>query len=219
MFNKSLNYDSSAHLQKEIAFDLASLAKEEISHAKLILDLGCGTGFVSKAVKSIKSFAEVDGVDISTSQLLHAKPFYNELWQCDITTFQPSKKYDIILSSMCLQWIENKDKIISQYSPLFFTLPTPNSLQEIEECFKKINKPSPILEFKMPSYLKPFANKIYKQEFESLLQALKYFNYIGAVSGGDINFKISHNEMKDMEKYFGKVITWEIAFFKSRKNV
>ena len=213
MFDKSLNYDSSAYVQKEIAFDLAKAAEVQISASKLILDLGCGTGFVSKAIKSINSCAVIEGVDISPFQLLQAKPFYNKLWQGDITTFEASKKYDIILSSMCLQWIKDKNDVIAKYSPFFFTLPTPNSLHEIKECFKQINKPSPILEFEMPSCLQPFKKKIYKQKFNTLLKALKYFNHIGAVKNKENQIKISHNEIKDMEKYFTKIVTWEIAFF------
>lgn len=217
MFNKSINYNLNACLQKEIAFDLAKSIQREISHAKLILDLGCGTGFVSRAVQSINPTSKIDGVDISPPQLLQAKPFYNELWQEDISTFQPSKKYDIILSSMCLQWIKNKNYIIEKYShfPFFFTLPTQNSLQEITECFQKINQPSPILKFEVPFKLQPFDKKVYKQKFSNLLEALKHFNHIGAVIKKD-GFKISHNHIKEMEKYFNQTLTWEIAFFKNK---
>lgn len=213
MFNKSINYNLSACLQKEIAFDLAEALESKISSAKLILDLGCGTGFVSQAIKSINPFATIDGVDISSFQLEQAKPFYKELWQEDISTFKPSKRYDIILSSMCLQWIKNKNDVIAKYSPFFFALPTENSLQEITECFKKINQPSPVLKFELPFNLQPFNKKIYKQKFNTFLEALKHFNHIGAVIKKDNSFKMSHNQIKEMEKYFNKTLTWEIAFF------
>lgn len=220
MFNKSLNYNTHALLQKQIAFDLVQIAKTEILNAKCVLDLGCGTGFIAKEAKLLNPFVLIEGVDASPEMLTQAKPLYNNLWLADITKFKPNKIYDCVLSSMCLQWIENKNDVILKYqnTPFFFAIPTINSLTEIKSCFEKINKPSPILDFKTPLNLKPCAIKIYKQEFKSLLSALQSFNFIGA-KNTKIEYSITHNEIKKMEDYFSKITTWEIAYYKVENSL
>ncbi|MDD5688123.1 MAG: class I SAM-dependent methyltransferase [Elusimicrobia bacterium] len=80
-----------------------------------VVDLGCGTGNITKALLKRYPNANVTCVDIAKSMLEMAKnklkKYKNvKYWCVDITKFDYSPKYDVIISSLVLHHIEEKDK-------------------------------------------------------------------------------------------------------------
>lgn len=157
----------------------------------------------------------IDGVDLSEDMLSMAKPFYNNLFLEDIKTFTPAQKYDLTLSSMCLQWLgKDIELIIEKFKEgFYFAIPMPESLIEISTCFKKEGLKTPIIEFIEPKYIKPDLIKIYTEPCQSLISALKSFNEIGAKNPNTSS--LTHNQLKILERNFKKQITWKIGFFKA----
>ena len=159
--------------------------------------------------------SKIDGVDISKAMLSVAKPFYNNLFLEDIKTFTPAQKYDLTLSSMCLQWLgEDIEPVIKKFKGgFYFAIPLAESLVEISSCFTIEGLKSPVIEFIEPKSIKPDLIKIYKEPCKSLISALKSFNEIGAKN---LNTSpLTHNQLKILEKNFQKEITWKIGFFKA----
>ena len=80
-----------------------------------ILDLGCGTGNLSKRLIRAFPFSRITCVDMAENMLamarLKLKTNRNvSFWQGDIREFGFKQKYDVIVASMVLHHIEGKDK-------------------------------------------------------------------------------------------------------------
>ena len=78
------------------------------SGAPAILDLGCGTGLLGKALKDVVQFERLDGIDISPRMIAVAKKtgVYDGLMLGDIEKVlaQPGPGYDAILASDALNY-------------------------------------------------------------------------------------------------------------------
>lgn len=216
MFQDPKKYNDNAKLQQLIAKQLVELSKENIKRASTMLDIGCGTGFVGIEALKINPNLEITGIDISREMCLESKKHYRSVIEGDIKTFLPDKPYDIILSSMCFQWITDEIPLFSIKENLFFAVPIHGSLAEISFCFEKANIPCPILDFenRFENRYKtqPFYVKEYKETYKSLLSALKAFNLIGA-RNDSYQIPIKPSSFKILEKYFTGVTTWKIGFF------
>lgn len=100
------NYDDAAVMQAEVAQHLVDWATPPVSPVD-ILDIGAGTGFVSKAVEKRWPGATVTALDSAPNMLHRAQqkmPHLNiiigDAARIDITT-----RYDAIFCSMVLHWL------------------------------------------------------------------------------------------------------------------
>jgi trans-aconitate methyltransferase len=210
-FLKGGNYNEKAIVQMMVARDLVDFAIQDLQFAKTVLDVGCGTGFVGREI--LKKFSKngpiLIGLEPSLEMSIFAKPYYDEIFSCKFEDFK-EKKADLMISSMCFQWIENFEESLTRFDKSWFAMPLEGSLHELENAFLNAGLKSPILQFKKPTF-KAFAIKEYALKFKTALQALKSFNEIGAKV--ETNIKISHNEIKSLERFFNGVISWKIGFF------
>ena len=80
-----------------------------------ILDLACGTGLFGKELKKIYPKSSIDGADISTKSLSHAKlkKVYKRLFVSDFNkNFIFKKKYDLITCIGSLTYNNNPQKLL-----------------------------------------------------------------------------------------------------------
>lgn len=80
-----------------------------------IVDLGCGTGNLSKKLISVYPNAHITCVDMAENMLKMAKAKLKnnhniKFWLGDIRDFNYKEKYDVIVASMVLHHVEGKDK-------------------------------------------------------------------------------------------------------------
>lgn len=80
-----------------------------------VIDLGCGTGNITKALKERYPKAEVMCIDLAKNMIELAKAKlrkYNDIeyWCGDIRKFDYNKKYDAIISSLVLHHVDKKEK-------------------------------------------------------------------------------------------------------------
>ena len=100
---------------------LASILKLGIK----VLDVGCGTGAISKDIAAIVGEqGKVIGIDNTESFILSGKEIHQnitnlELIHVDLFDFQTEKKYDLIVSARTLQWLSNpKEALVKMKSLL-----------------------------------------------------------------------------------------------------
>jgi malonyl-CoA O-methyltransferase len=101
------SYDEATPAQAEIAISLVDWAAPQIKSPQSLLDLGCGTGHVTKAAASQWPQAEINALDAAPAMLNrarlkvpHLRPLTGDAAQLDTVA-----QFDLILSSMSLHWL------------------------------------------------------------------------------------------------------------------
>lgn len=157
------NYDTLALFQKEVAEELINFVFQNphptslISHPS-ILDIGCGTGFLTYGLAEKFPCANIFGVDISHSMIkvargkmgggkwevgsgrCHKKPYF---FATDGSVL-PYKNatFDIAASNLTYQWIDNLEgsfreayRVLKPGSVFIFSTLGPRTLQELKSCY------------------------------------------------------------------------------------
>ena len=103
------SYHAASSIQQETAMMLMHYLPQNVKFEQ-VLDVGCGTGFVSKLVADKIPEAYIDGIDISPAMVIEARQIMNgrsnvSFSVADAYNYHVEKKYDLILSSSALQWV------------------------------------------------------------------------------------------------------------------
>jgi trans-aconitate 2-methyltransferase len=94
-------------------FDLLSCVKGEGFAS--VVDLGCGTGELTKLLHDKVKSAHTLGIDSSESMLIEANKFKSDTLafeNIDINKFNPADKFDLIFANASLQWVPDHYKTI-----------------------------------------------------------------------------------------------------------
>lgn len=90
-----------------------------------VLDVGCGTGSISKDIaKIVGENGKVVGIDNTENFIISGKESYKsatnlELIHVDLFDFNPKEKFDLIVSARTLQWLSNpKEALVKMKSLL-----------------------------------------------------------------------------------------------------
>lgn len=73
-----------------------------------VVDLGCGTGELTRALHARVGAAETLGIDLSAEMLVRSQAFAGEevrFERADITTFSALRAYDVVFANAALHWI------------------------------------------------------------------------------------------------------------------
>ena len=114
-FSKNLaSYNDNAKIQKRMAERLLTFVEKNEYNS--ILEIGCGTGFLTKFLCEKVKFKTLEAIDIvedCKDYILQINPNI-EFINADIEEYlkNDNKKYDLIISNATLQWVENFEKTI-----------------------------------------------------------------------------------------------------------
>lgn len=120
-FAKNLkNYNENAKIQKRMAERLITFIQNK--QPKKILEIGCGTGFLTQLISNSFEFEEYLTIDI----VEECREYINQInstisfLPIDIEEFikTNTEKYDLIISNATLQWVNNFENVINKLKHL-----------------------------------------------------------------------------------------------------
>ena len=142
--SQAANYERGSAAQRDAG--MKTIDKLEIQKGSTVLDLGCGTGYLTKVLSErVGPEGKVVAVDPDGERLKIAREQYPasniEYIQADDKTF-PTGKYDLIFSNIVIHWISDKEAAYKRaYENLLpggrFAFTTVNGVYPIPEIGKK----------------------------------------------------------------------------------
>lgn len=238
-------YDECAVTQQEVAERLGKIIFEKLEKEKVskVLEIGCGTGFLSEIIVSEIPDSSFLLTDISEPMLDYCRdkfeqkgPLLNIHFKVnDITQEIPDKHFDLICSSLSFQWIENIKEIltslhshISDEGFLVFTTLLDGTFANIAEIFDKHDVHFPIPELQSIESLRESADSFssveiiegtYIEKYNSIKEFLDHIHKVGAGNATGSRTPLSKlREIIKEEKKNGEIIAeYKVAFVVAKK--
>lgn len=154
-------YEQHARLQGEVRAELLERLEQLQPEAPTrIVDLGCGTGLGSRALKQRYKQAEVLALDLAAPMLRQARrqrswwrPF--RLLQADVRQLPlVDASVDLMISSLCLQWCDDLPAVFTEWSRvlkpgglLLFASFGLDTLHELRTAFAAVDARPHLLSF------------------------------------------------------------------------
>ncbi len=115
-FAKNLKtYDENAKIQKRMAENLITYVKNKAP--KKVLEIGCGTGFLTKLIVNSLEYETYDAIDIVEECETYIKNIGTRVnfITADIEEYleNNNQKYDLIISNASLQWLDNFESVVN----------------------------------------------------------------------------------------------------------
>lgn len=225
------SYDLVANIQRDAADYLVNtLLKKFLNfNPNSILDVGAGTGYVTKKLLHYfpnSIYVVNDLADHMIQQAKHNLSAYKNIYFCngDIE-YIDIEFHSLIISNMALQWVSNLDNVIKKLFDnsriLAFSCLLYGTFKEWDNIFNKLS--IPVATYKYPNKLnlqqqllalKPkkyfFSTKNFVLEFSNAINFIKYLKNLGA---NTTNTNISIKDLKALLEYNYKFsITYKIFF-------
>ena len=191
----SSQYDCHCDLQKNIGTTLIHLLTIQRKEYPHVIDLGCGTGFITNQLATCIQYKSFHAIDFSDAMIAHTKSQLSFPISYGIGDFDhlPMKGdgFDLIFSNMALHWsknlnqtLENIPNQLNHGGMIAISLPLRGSLQEMQSHFA-IN-PFPEIASLITILQKTHCQllhvnvKSYVLSFQSTYHALKSIKQIGS---------------------------------------
>lgn len=149
-FNEcATQYDRLANVQQRIANQFFSTVKRKENYAGTLLDIGCGTGFLTKELRVAYSDAGLIALD-SASEMLACLPEMRGLAKvcADFNTIPlPDQSCDAVFSSAALQWSQDTQSTLQEWlrvlkpgGELCFSTLLYGTLAEWDRCWSEVGE-------------------------------------------------------------------------------
>lgn len=231
-FDKAaLTYDSCAHVQKRIAEKLATNLKELKNIPGSILEIGCGTGFLTQSLVSHFKNVPYYATDFAPLMVKSCQEKFKNT--PEVSSFimdgenpKLETNTDWTCSSMAFQWFEDFEtsvrKLWQKTNVLAFTVPVDGTFQELQDAYKQFNYPAGFRTFvpadalyKLCRDLKPsgFQFQIQKEVeyFQNMLLFIKQLKNTGTQTP---RADYSLNNIRPLLSYLnsGFFVTYQVAY-------
>ena len=196
-------YDSVAELQRTVGREL--LQAIDTTHLKgTLLDLGCGTGFLTGELLARSRYESMIALDIALPMLQAAQgklvdqPNINYI--CADAEHLPlgGQCIDAVLSNLALQWCRNLDavftdikRVLKPEGQLVFSTFGPQTLHELKSAWATVDDYSHVNEFYSEAQLKHFLlqagfknsqlkSTVYISRYQSVWTLMQELKHLGA---------------------------------------
>ncbi len=147
------NYDAAAFLQLEIAKRMGERLDYIKHQPKVVLDAGCGTGFITKDLLKRYPKAQVLALDIALNMTRKTKALGGWLRKpkliCADAEAMPLKpeSVDLVVSNLMIQWSNDLNKMFAGFHSvlapnglLLFSTFGPDTLKEMKESWASVDE-------------------------------------------------------------------------------
>ncbi len=196
-------YDAVAELQRTVGREL--LQAIDTTHLTgTLLDLGCGTGFLTGELLARSRYESMIALDIALPMLQAAQgklvdqPNINYI--CADAEHLPlgGQRIDAVLSNLALQWCRNLDavftdikRVLKPEGQLVFSTFGPQTLHELKSAWATVDHYSHVNEFYSEAQLKHFLlqagfknsqvkSTVYISRYESVWTLMQELKHLGA---------------------------------------
>ncbi len=211
------SYDALAGLQREIGLTL--LRQHKVAELSgVVLDLGCGTGFLTRELQLFSGDKTIIAMDIAMPMLQAARSKCDVAFSCvDIESLPvQDKSIDWIFSNLAFQWctdlvgvFENFKRVLKPGGSLVFSSFGPQTLRELKWAWAKVDDYSHVNNFFSVQQLREFMqqaglqniqieNSRHKSEYSNVMALMKELKGIGA-----------HNVTVNRKKGFTTKTQWK----------
>ena len=199
----AVNYEQWAVPQRLIAEDMTKLLPAK-SRVNTILDVGCGTGYLTGLLHERYPEAGILGIDVAPEMVNMCRKRWTDARQlsfqiADAEKFDRRHRFDLVASSFCFQWFCARERSICRLAGMLNSggtfacaIPVAGSLAELYETYQSVLcEKMPGLEY-VPSELYvdiltgiglkliSFKEETVQGLYKSGLHALRTFKEIGA---------------------------------------
>jgi malonyl-CoA O-methyltransferase len=222
--SRAQSYHQHATLQRHIAQKLVSFLPEKA--LSKILEIGCGTGFVTELLLHKYPQSQIHVTDISRDMLHYTQQrfigYKNLTFSVqDGENLNVDQKYDLVISSMAVQWFENPNATLNGYKNIltsdgtvYFSTLGNKSFQEWRHCLNELNLSSGLLY--QHQYDAIFEEDKTLMTYKSGLEFLKDFKIIGAHQSRENHQPLKQSELKKacalLEEKYDASVTWHIQY-------
>ena len=215
-------YDQYADIQKQVAIELC---RKVTGAPKRILEIGCGTGFLTNELIDKFPDAQITATDISPKMIERCQ---NKFKENDALKFEVMDgesvrfhhTFDLIISSMTAQWFENMPKALrdlksclSESGQIYYTVPHQESFPEWREILTRNNVHSGLI--KATQNIGTFETKIYPKQYNTALDFLGAMKKIGAHYSGEEYINLNPAQMRKICQDFDsgkRIIQWMVDY-------
>ena len=203
------HYDEHAIMQREMADRLFSLLTTYDLQLTTILDIGCGTGYLTGKLAERFPSARVEGIDIAPGMIEVANKLKRENITFKIGDGEDIRgvgdevwgmgEYDLIVSNASLQWMSVEKvfasvaKLLKPGGLLVFSTFGPKTLSELKECGFKVNEFPDTIAIEgltKPNFQNIFlASQVSREKFGDVKELVYHLKELGAqTSAGENKF-------------------------------
>lgn len=249
-FSKSVNkYHEKAEIQQKVAKGLTASIKpwKEIIPTGKVLEVGCGTGFLSELM--LQEFPDREFVlsDASSNMVEFTK---NRLQKSERVEFQvlnvddikdPKPTYSLIISNFAAQWFEDTSvgleiltKMLKPGGLLLTAFPGNKSFMEWYECCLELGLPytvNPLPNIEevavklslSPVQLDYYENDLF-QDFQSSMEFFRHLKEIGAGTS-TTGKSLSYKQLKLLTNFWDKKASnnikakWHVVYLAVKKDM
>jgi len=148
---RAASYDCYADVQRSMAQQLLAQAGEAIVQAARIMEVGCGTGYLTTQLRRVNPRARLVAVDLDQALLEWARsrtgPDPQVVYVVADGEAISGKKFDLIISNSTFQWFTHPETTISDYfrslNPggcLAFSTLGPRTFSELATAMRQAGK-------------------------------------------------------------------------------
>jgi SAM-dependent methyltransferase len=145
------SYDTHAAVQRKIAIQfMAWLDKKNLPAPRFIVEIGCGTGFLTKIIAKKFEYARILATDIAKNMVNACEKALTEskncqFLVCDGSDIATDQRVDWMISSMCLQWLSPLYQLLERYQAnsnvIAFSLQLNGSFEAWRQAHQACDRP------------------------------------------------------------------------------